>query len=93
MRSERRELHRAPVDERLEHVVLDLLVDDEEDRRRRSRPVVEWRNATTQTMIAAIVAPASGIRSRMRDEQPERDGERDAEQREHDASTDAGDRG
>ena len=42
-------------------------------------------------MMAAIVAPASGIRSRIADEQAERDRERHADEPEHDARRDAGD--
>ena len=61
---ERRELHRAPVDDGLQEVVFELLVDDEEHDARRSRPGTECRNATSETMIPATVAPASGIRSR-----------------------------
>ena len=66
---ERRELHRPAVDERLEDVVLDLLVDDEEDDDDdpgRDR-VQECDDAE---MIAAIVAPASGIRSRIATSSP-----------------------
>jgi hypothetical protein len=44
---------------------------------------IEWRNATAPTMIAAIVAPASGS-GRGSDDQPERDRVRHAHDREHD---------
>jgi hypothetical protein len=37
---------------------------------------MEWRNATPPTMIAAMVAPARGIRSRIADDQAERHGKR-----------------
>ena len=50
---ERRELDGPSVHERLQEMVLDLLVDDEED------------DATVEAMIAAIVAPTSGTRSRI----------------------------
>ena len=53
--------------------------------------VVEWRKPTTLTMIAASVAPASGIRSRMRDDEAEGDGVRDAEHEQHGGGDDARD--
>ena len=63
------EAARPAVDRRLEEVVLDLLVDDHE--REHDDPAgIEVRNATAVRMIAARVAPARGIRSRIATSRP-----------------------
>ena len=76
---QRRQRDRPPVDERLDEVVLELLVDDREGEHDDARRSASRVKATSVTMIAPSVAPASGIRSSIGDEQPERERVRDAE--------------
>ena len=88
---ERRELHRPAVDHRLEEVVLDLLVDDEEDDDDDpGRDRVQERDRADRRS-PAIVAPASGIRSRIATITPERDRVRDAQREQDDGRQRAGD--
>ena len=61
---QRGELHGPPVDERLEQVVLDLLVDDEEPITTRSPRGPSAGTRRGRRGSAASVAPASGTRSR-----------------------------
>ena len=89
---QRRELHRATVDERLQHVVLELLVEDEED---------DEHDAGSGRVEEADRADDDGRDRRAgerdqvedRHDEPERDRIRDAEHEEHDRRRDAGDRG
>src|SRR3954454_5636918 len=80
---QRRQLHGAPVDDRLEQVVLDLLVDDEEDEHddRRGHRVGQRHERHDDRSERR-----AGERDEVEDrhEEPEREGERNADDEQHD---------
>ena len=80
---ERRELHGAPVDERLEHVVLDLLVEDEEHEQH-DPGLIDVRKPTVVSTQAGERRARERDQVEDRHDQPERERERHAHDQQDD---------